>query len=444
MTLRIITSALGALAFSACASAPAPLPAAAPPVASAGAAPTGGATLVRNAKWWMGGSFETGERTIRDGRFVAPGGPVEQEIDLEGAFVIPPLGDAHVHMFHAADYIDQTAGLLSSDGILTAWELGGWASEVASVRSALKDTPMRHVGLAGPAFTAPGAHAIPYTEAQAQELNWWSLPEEEKLAVRYSRTVANERYYDVADPAAVDAVWQDYLSLRPDLVKVIIFGSADGTREDPTALDKPTVLHIGELARAASLRLIAHVQTPEDAELAIDAGAAVLAHAPLSHSAVATVPGALLDRLAREDVAVIPTFFRKLAMEPYTPEEYRMSPERVAEVRASHRDRLNMMHAAGVRLALGSDLGRTTALDELVYWHEVGALDPDLLLDIAVLDTPALILGRQGQNCVQLACTADFLVTKDDPRNDFSVIENARLFVNGAEIRRSSEQDDIR
>ncbi len=382
-------------------------------------------TLYTNALWWDGTDFVPGDRTVQDGVFVAQGGEPTRSVDLGGAYVIPPLGDAHVHNFDLPDYLAQLTADFVNDGVLYIWNLGAESEQLPAAREALARQHRPAVSFAGPAFTAPGAHAIPYIEAQLQGVQWWSLSPEEKLRVRYAENGEGKRYFAIANPADLDAVWADYLAADPDFVKVILFGSAAGTREDPRAVDEPTLLALAERARAAELPLVIHIETEGDLALALDADVSLLAHAPQYAGPFEPYNAALVERLAQSGAAIAPTFGRLALMEAYVPAEYQMDADQSQRIERAHAARIAQMHSAGVRLVLGSDLIDMTALDEAIYWERIGALSGTDLLNIAVRDTPALLKGRADAGCLSDGCPASFLALPADPRGNMAIIREA-------------------
>ena len=60
-------------------------------------------TILKGAKFYRDGRFETGDLAIEDGKIVAIGGRVALEaddraVDLTGCHVLPGLVDVHVHL----------------------------------------------------------------------------------------------------------------------------------------------------------------------------------------------------------------------------------------------------------------------------------------------------------------------------------------------------------
>src|SRR5688572_13969628 len=72
----------------------------------------------RNGKWFDG-------RTFREKIFYSVAGKlttkrpsrIDETIDLNGGFVVPPFGDAHCHHFDSSYNIDQQIGMYLRDGV---------------------------------------------------------------------------------------------------------------------------------------------------------------------------------------------------------------------------------------------------------------------------------------------------------------------------------------
>jgi imidazolonepropionase-like amidohydrolase len=379
-------------------------------------------TRYDNARWWNGESFDTGSRFVQNGRFVTRTNLVADTIiDLDGRFVIPPLGDAHMHGFDNAAQVPALAQRYLTDGVFYIASLGNSASGIEAARAAVA----RHGGIevlhANGMITSPGGHPTLSYEAQAAGKQQWSVTAEERQAFRDHPTLEGDVYWTARDSADVARFWPRYLQQSPDIVKVIIMGEE--------GLSRPALAEAVRRARLAARPVFAHVQTADDLRLALDVGVDVLAHMPDYNRPVDTLPEELLGKLVQSGIPVTPTFARELAMEPFVPEAYRKRATLVDSVRASHGARLLQLQRAGVPLLAGFDLNDRTALDELIYWQQVSQLPGATILNSGTRVTPRTLLPGRSVGCLTDGCEASFLAMREHPAVDISAVRRADVRV---------------
>lgn len=247
-----------------------------------------------------------GMRRVREGE--AP-----RRVPRVTGVILPPLTDAHVHVGLAE--IDRAQHC----GLGRVLDLGWDPRELPDIADAARAT---HRGLdvrvAGPFHTAVGGYPSDRGWAPAGSVVELADPEAAARAVR-ALTAPDAG-------GAPDA-------LTASAVKVVL-NSDDG----PT-LDDATLGALVEAARAVSLPVVAHVQGAGQAERAIDAGVAVLAHTPWTEH----LPDELIARAAAGQ-----TWISSLAMHSRDRDE-------LAFARAI--DNLARFAAAGGAVAYGTDLG---------------------------------------------------------------------------------------
>ncbi|WP_181443585.1 amidohydrolase family protein [Porphyrobacter sp. YT40] len=373
----------------------------------------GPVTHFRSGLWWDGSRFVAGDRFVRDGRFVGVD-RATRTIDLEGAFVVPPLADGHAHGFDTPELARSDAAEWLRDGIFTVLSLGGPVAELQTARGALEGGAPT-VLFAGAMVTSPGGHPIPYYEALAMGLNWWRATQAERERIRGSRLLEGNVYFALGSIADARARWAEIRGTNPDLIKIILDGD--------NGLATEVAIEVARLAHADGLKMVAHVQTAADVETALMAGADLLAHAPDYDRIADPLPPQLLAKIAARGIPVVPTFAREMAMERWAPPSSRRNEKQIAALQASHRARLQAMHAAGIALVPGADLNGLTALDELAYWQGIGAFDGSTLLALATSGTLEIWAGLDKPCGLSVGCPADFVVIRKNPAEDIAVFQ---------------------
>jgi len=318
---------------------------------------------------------------VGDGRIVsiAAAGVAGREvgqartIDGHGGTLVPGLVDVHTHTASTPgppwklkglpDVEDNLAAYLYA-GTTTVLDLGSLTPAVFRERDRVRSG--EHLGphfyAAGPVFTAPGGHPAEVLRAWLPwYLRWYVLP-------RATREVST------ADEArrAVDALVAEH----PDIIKITIDAEATGIPR----LAPETIAAIASAAHKAGVRSIAHIGSTAEAMDAVRGGVDALAHSPwrdeLSDDAVATIAAAhvpVVVTLAVWDLAEKPRgseadflpIEREVAraevvsalLEP-APAPNAYTAAFLRAVNAAHdarRRNLVKLHAAGVRVLVGSD-----------------------------------------------------------------------------------------
>ena len=377
--------------------------------------------------WWDGETFAPRDTVWAEGGVFAadrPGGAV-RVVDLGGAFVVPPFGDAHYHGLDHPDHLAAADSQFVAEGVFYVQNPNNRRSDRDQVRGT---ETVVDVVYANGGITAPGAHPVPAYERQALGLSiqeMWDRADE----LRESRLAEGDAYHLAATVADLDVVWPEVLAGRPDLVKVYLLGSeewAEGTPERPLGLSPAVAAEVVRRAHAAGLRVVAHVETAADVRAALDAGVDGLAHLPSYNtgggapSAAYVMDDALVADLAASGTPVTPTFARGPAQLPYVPERYRPSAETQAAGRQFHRDLLRQLAAAGVPLALGADLSVLTVHDEAAYAVEIGGLTPTQALRALSVDTPRAVFPDRAVGRLAEGFEASLLALACDPTADFA------------------------
>jgi imidazolonepropionase-like amidohydrolase len=316
---------------------------------------------------------------VRGGRveLVGPAGelpppPGAEVVDGAGCTLLPGIVDTHVHL----DFYPPAQVL--AGGVTTVRDLGWPAGRLAALREAAEVPGAASPRLlaAGQIVTVPGGYPTRAAWAPAGT----------------ARPVADatEATRAVAELAAAGAA----------VVKVAL-----DDRVGPT-LPGPVLAAVVAAARRHGLGVTAHVGTAREAEKALTAGVAELAHWPFDRR---TLPEGLIARLAAS-VTVVPTL------------HIRPSPARRRGVRR--------FVELGGRVLYGTDLGNqgpppAVDVEELRLLVAAG-LSPAQAL-AAATSAAADHLGLAGAGRVTPGAAADLLLVAGDPLTDLAALASVRL-----------------
>ena len=158
--------------------------------------------LYTNGQWFDGDGFVAGDRTVSNGRFVGQGVAADRTVDLDGAYVIPPLGDAHTHQFDGPwTFASQNEAQLRS-GTFYIMTMTAPASGVAQVRYRFDDWDTADVATSLGGLTGPASHPAEVYEAIALRI----FDPDEQFArqdeIRSGTIAAEDAYWVVEDEAS--------------------------------------------------------------------------------------------------------------------------------------------------------------------------------------------------------------------------------------------------
>lgn len=367
--------------------------------------------------WFDGSSFVDRDFYVVDGtlRDTAPAGKVTT-VDLHGAYIIPPFGDAHEHNFDATYNTPQVVQQYLRDGVFYAQGVTDVASGTREVVAAkMVNTPQTvDVTYAHTGFTATNGHPKEVYEALALGYYQYPYSDEQLKNIAASHLREGDAYFQVDSQADLDRVWPKFLALKPDLVKIFLSGSEHFAEEDRAhmplgkGLDPAMVAPIVKKAHAAGLRVTAHVDTAVDAQNAIAGGVDALAHLPGYH--VADSSGIALTRLRDEDIQFMAqrhmtvTATASLSDNPYTP-AIDQHLTKLGQI-----DNLSRLRDAGVPVLVGSDHYAEDSTHEWTYLHGLGVWSELDLLRMYAVVTPQAIFPKRKIGQLLDGYEASFLV----------------------------------
>jgi imidazolonepropionase-like amidohydrolase len=348
-----------------------------------------------------------------------------QVITADGKWIIPGLIDAHVHAESEDDLKTMLNWGVTSVRLMT--EDVAAAQKLARESIGRRDVP--DVFPAAPIFTAKGGW---WDQGEPSDRNldrFPATPAQARAAVRKAKALGSGEIKLMLD----DMSWcrdpkPPLPRMKPDVAKALI-----------------------DEARRAGLRATVHAPKLADAKEAIAAGATALAHGviePLDGATIAVMKKrnvfyiptldifefladtrAFVDRVFTDSLVTWPTRgLPKDVLARYRSKEYsdgyrQRYPnfENVKRRLPALRENLQKLHAAGVPVALGTDMWAFPGLGvsiEMDLYVNAGLSPLDAIR--AATRTSARSLGiDDDRGTLEAGKRADFLVLSDDPLKDF-------------------------
>lgn len=347
---------------------------------------------------------------IQDGLIaaIAPVGEVDttgaEVVDAGGATIVPALVDSHSH-------------LTMQGG--SHWIARG-DDDARVLRQVARDNAKRlvHAGvLWARDVGAPMKDGAPLSLAVRDELSGREGQPYIRVAGTWIGKTGMPGLFVAADgPHLKDAALAQ-LDMGTDLVKVYMDGPG-GTREAPFGVDD--LRAAVEAVHDRGARVACHSGYLEGARVAAEAGADSIEHGmELDQDVVATMKRNGVTLVSTLSVfASWETFARTTAIERFAAADGR---ERIAKRKEGAYASLRLAHAAGVRIATGSDFGGGSVRAGHLAWEvellvEAG-LEPYEALAAATRNGGAL-LGHDHAGRLEVGVPADLVLVHGDPLSD--------------------------
>jgi imidazolonepropionase-like amidohydrolase len=392
-----------------------PRPAAGPdPAAASGYA-------LANGRWWTGERFEPRTMYVVGGTFSAAApARVDSTVDLGGGFVVPPFGDAHAHHFESQPVTGRINELYLRDGIFYGMSLTNWTRRKADVLPFWRRPETIDVAFSDAGITGTRGHPILVYESLARGRYDFNA---DSIRPWSDRRAEGDAYFIANTGAELEAVWPRVLASGPDIIKIYLLNSedhaarlADTSRIGHVGLDPALVPSVVRRARAAGLRVAAHVNTAADFRTAVAAGVQVMAHMPGGMIVETDDPPAnrLADADAREasrrGVTVIAGPL--VILDNYYRDRPAAARDTALQVQLHN---LRVLRRNGVPVAVGSDVYMSSARPEAAYMAGLGVFTPAEMLRMWSQTTPALIFPNRRIGRLAPGYEASLLVLECDP-----------------------------
>lgn len=377
-------------------------------------------TRLVNAHWWAGDHFTTGERYLKGGVFVRRT-RADRTVNLGGAWVTPPFGEAHNHNLDAPALARGVSDSYLANGIFYVKNPNSRFANTPATRALLNRQDTVDAIFAVGGVTGPGGHPIRLYGF----LSRWPGP------ARAGETFEGDAFHLVSTEADIAPVLDTLQAQGADFIKTYLlhserFEARHGQKAyyGQTGLDPKLYPLIIKAAHARGLRVSVHIESAADFRLAVAAGVDEINH----------LPGYMWDKedaadayrltpadaraAARAGVVVVTT--------TVVTDQINQSAARKAEVRTLQAENLKTLAAAGVKIAIGSDSFMTTSRAEAMNLIAIGAFDGPTVLKLWIDTAPLTIFPGRRIGCLKVGCEADFLVLGGDPLVNFPATADIR------------------
>jgi hypothetical protein len=421
--------------------------------------PSGEHQVVKNyaflhGQWFDGNAFHPATWYSSQGRLTrtAPVGAVET-VELDGAFVVPPFGEAHNHNVEGEWNVQAVSDRYLKDGVFYVKNPNDVRDFAVTLKNRVNRPHTIDVAFAHAGMTGPGGHPIALYEDILRVHRY-----EPVIGDRETGWFQNRAYVVVDRGQELEEKWTLITSGNPDFLKVYLVHSEDfaarqrdGYLKGRTGLNPALLPRIVAKARAAGLPVTVHVESASDFRAAVLAGVDEIAHVPgwLVESAVDADRARLTEedaRLAAEKSIVVVTTTVAGGALPGTASAHphRHKPDHVKpetgsvphgegmDLRALARDvqraNLTLLHHHGAKLAIGSDHA-DTSLAEVMNLKMLLPFDNLTLLKLWCEATPTAIFPGRKIARFEEGYEASFLALAGNPLEDFTQVQAIRLRV---------------
>lgn len=398
-----------------------------------------------HGRWFDGQKFVMKKFYTVGGRLTS-GKPsrVDSVIDLSGKYVVPPFGEAHNHNVEQSARLDATIRMYLEAGIFYVKNPNSLPRVTTPLAGKINIPRSVDVTFSGGGLTASGGHPIALAERNISRGAWGKADGEGAF------------YFVIDNRADLDRKWESIIAGRPDFIKTYLMYSEEYAKrkDDPAYLDwrglDPALLpEIVRRAHRAKLRVSTHVETAADFHTALAAGVDEINHLPgfrpekndpgnyqtLSRYEISEADARLA---ARHGTVVVTTISE--ALEALDKIDGRSPQGSMAQAARNLLSRnLQLLARHHVRIAIGSDRYRQTALPEAMGLHGLKIFDNLTLLKMWCEATPRAIFPNRRIGRLRDGHEASFLVLADDPLRDFMSVKRIEMRIKQGEVLPPSE-----
>jgi imidazolonepropionase-like amidohydrolase len=377
-----------------------------------------------NGRWFDGNTFRPRTVYVARGVFVARRpAALDSTIDLDGAFVVPPFGEAHNHNIEGAS--PATVKKYLDAGIFYVKDPCSFPEAKKESAGALNVPTSVDAIFSLGCLTGPGGH--PSGLVRRNIARGVFKPDD-----------GDGRFYHaIVDSTDLERRWPGIVAAKPDFIKtILVYSEEHAKRSNDSAyfnwhgLDPALEPLVVRRAHAAGLRVSSHIESAADFHVALAAGVDEINHMPGFRPEGDSIGGFRGDlaryvvspadaRLAaRKRVVVVTTLGESLDYLARGDSSGLDSASR-ARVRALYTRNLRLLRSNGVRVVLGSDRYRDNTVSEAFALRTLGVFSDRELLAMWAVTTPKAIFPGRRIGCFDAGCEASFLALSGNPLADF-------------------------
>ncbi len=404
---------------------------------------------------WNGIKFVERTLYVSDGVFVRQTSAViDSTIDASGMYIIPAFGDFHTHVFDS-EFAVQVDSSFRSKGIFFSQDLGNDPEGREMYESYLNQPETVDVTYANGILTSDYGHPIQGYERMALFGNSWPRNQAQRDSLRESRLMENRLYYIIDEKIIdekedIEPKLEALAATNPDVLKLVLWDSQEYL-EDSTdsytvnnkGLDPHLLPQIIDEANELELRPIAHVETEYDLIVGIREGIRSFAHVPYYGYGINGEISEQYPTLSEETKQVIretdglivnPTLLRTSQNLRYLPEDRQPTEAELSTLKEFHARLLTDLKENGATIVAGADSPGIDAIDEILYYKQLGVFSDDELLNI-LIETAAHIFPERQIGSFDEGFEANFLILSRNPSQNIKHIQTIETaFKNGSPL----------
>jgi imidazolonepropionase-like amidohydrolase len=348
------------------------------------------------------------------GIFAAPVTIPGERIDLRGAWVLPGLMDAHIHLLGIAG-----ARNMLSRGVTTGRSMFAWNYADVGLR-ALHERGDSDI----PTIQASGYPVLAYPVLFKPDIS----------ALFLDHPVLDDlRSRDRIGPEGARRIVRAIAERRVDWIKVFANERAGILETDPSTRnlnDEELTAAVQEATRLG-LPAAAHAYSDEGVVAAVKAGVR-----SIEHGSLITEPTLKLMR----DLGVyfVPTInTMSLSMSPNASPEEKLLQPRDEKLLASGRQAILAAKRLGVPIVAGADTGydegEPTVIDEIIALASAGLSNLEAIRSATTVAAACLKISTV-KGALKPGMDADLVVYADNPVQDLTVLRKPILILNGGKV----------
>jgi hypothetical protein len=351
---------------------------------------------------------------------------IDEEIDLKGAYVVPPFGDAHNHILSGPYNVDASIRQYLKDGIFYVKNPAGIARDTNQIKSKVGKPDSVDAIFANGPLTASGGHPVELYE-KGGILGKVKKPGPDG-------TFENLAYYIIDNESDLQKKWPMIMADRPDFIKTGLLYSEEFEKRSGNAsyfgyngLNPKLLPQIVSLAHKNNLRVACHIETATDFRNAIAAGVDEIAHMPGYYPDFSPRANKSWFLLTEQDAALAARKKIDVVTTVYVSTAELKKPDELKEAREIQTRNLRLLHRAGVRLAIGPDVYGVTSLAEAMNLYELKVFNNATLLKMWCETTPQIIFPNRRIGKLMEGYEASFLVLGGNPLDNFENVKDIRI-----------------
>jgi imidazolonepropionase-like amidohydrolase len=380
-------------------------------------------------------------QSVENGGFNTPAGA--QVLDLSGEYVLPGLIDCHTHLGARADRYEEIdkfkdspfdsaiAGVVNARrtleaGFTTVRDVGSLPFLAVDLRKNIDAgfIPGPRIVASGPGISITGGHGD--LNNYAPEVTYTLFP--------------GKNDFQIADgPDEVRRVVREQVKYGVDVIKILASGGVLSKGDQPGApqysLEELKVA--ADTAHQAGRKIAAHAHGAQSIKWAIEAGIDSIEHASLVDD---------------EGIALAKSHGTYFVMDIYDDDyilqdgpKIGMPQENLIKERAlgqTQRDNFRKAHAAGVKMAFGTDAGVYPHGDNARQFHYMVmyGMTPAEAIKAATTSAADLLGRSQDVGSLTPGHFADLIAVTADPLSRIEVLEHPDVVVKGGELIRGGRK----